>query len=94
MENNFYVGVVYHGRRLVKPEYREKLVLYSDDNINYVDLVNNVYYTSDKDSRDYVEKETLISTNIREYRDDYLYLLNKYKNNSVVKKRINRKFFN
>lgn len=88
MENNFYVGVVHYGKRLLKGEYTEKLVLYSEDNINYLDLKNDRYYTTDTSSKDYVMRESLISTDISQYRDDYLYLLSKYKENSSIKMKI------
>ena len=41
MENNFFVGVVVHRRRKNNSLTREKLVLYSRNDIDYIDLLNN-----------------------------------------------------
>lgn len=87
MEDNFYVGVVHHSRRMLKPEYKEKLVLYSNDSVNYLDLIGNNYYTTDTSNRDYVVRETLITTDVSLYREDYLYLLSRYKDKGATKKR-------
>ena len=88
MENNFYVGVVFHGKRPFKVEYTEKLVLYSDDNFNYLDLINDIYYTIDESNRDYVIKESLVPTDISEYREDYLYMLSRHNENRLSRKKI------
>lgn len=88
MVNNFFVGNVVHGKRMFKPGYSEKLVLYSDDNINYLDLINGIYYTTNESNTDYVERDSIISTDISEYKEDYLYLLNKIKNDGIVKKKL------
>lgn len=83
MENNFFVGVIHHKKKLLKPEYTEKLVLYSEDGYNYVDLTNNNLYTIDENELEYVIKETIIPTDVNSYKVDYLYLLSKYKNREV-----------
>ena len=87
MENNFYVGVDYHRKKLLKQEYNEKLVLYSDDGYNYIDLLNNNLYTINENELEYVIKETLIPTNPLDYKEDYMYLLTRYKTKTVSKKR-------
>ena len=46
MENNFFVGVVVHRRRKSNSLTREKLVLYSRNDIDYIDLLNNTYTTN------------------------------------------------
>lgn len=83
MENNFFVGVVHHGKKLFKSEYAEKIVLYSDDNDNYLDLRYGKWYTTNESDKDYVEKGTLIATDISLYREDYLYMLSKYKESAI-----------
>jgi len=88
MENNFFVGVVFHGRKSFKVEYTEKLVLYSDDNFNYLDLINDVYYTTDENNKDYVIKESLVPTDILEYREDYLYMLSRHNDSRVSRRKI------
>jgi len=87
MENNFYVGIVNHKKKIGRGFWSEKLVLYSDDNKYYTDLLNNVTYTSDISCKDYVIKESLIPTDISQYNTDYLYLLFKYKNQINIKKK-------
>lgn len=87
MVNNFFVGVVHHGKRIFKQEYREKLVLYSEDNFNFLDLLNNNYYTTDDSDKDYVIKESLVATDVSEYREDYLYLLNRHKQRKIVRRK-------
>lgn len=87
MENNFFVGIINHKKKIGKNNYQEKVVLYSKDNINYIDLVNDITYTTNELEKDYVVKESLIDTDISEYQTDYLYLLIKHKNNSNTKKR-------
>lgn len=87
MENNFYVGTVCHNRKIMKDSYNEKVVLYSNDNINYTDLVNDVNYTTDDTCKDYVIKESIALTDISEYRTDYLYLLLKHNNSKSVKRK-------
>lgn len=91
MENNFYVGIVYHGKKLFKPAYKEKLILYTEDMINYLDLLNGLWYSTDTSNKDYVEENSLIPTDISTYKIDYLYLLTKYKNSSSKKKKLNLK---
>ena len=85
MENNFYVGVICHGKRTFKSEYREKKVLYSEDNYNYLDLMCGIWYNTDMDNRDYVDATTIVDTDISEYRDDYMYMLYKYRENILIR---------
>ena len=87
MENNFFVGVVIHKKRFTKYEYTEKTVLYSDDKYNYIDLLNDKVYTVNEEELEYVIKESLILTNPLDYKVDYLYLLSRYKSNTISKRR-------
>ena len=87
MENNFYVGVVYHGKRIFKNEYREKLVLYSENSFVFLDLLNGITYGIDGSGKDYVLKDSIISTDINEYKIDYKYLLSRYKCGVLTRKR-------
>ncbi|MBQ8193027.1 MAG: hypothetical protein IJZ46_03040 [Bacilli bacterium] len=91
MENNFYLGVVMHSKKRSCNNYTEKVVLYSDDNIFYIDLVNGNIYSTDVTNKDYVLIDTLVSTDIKEYKTDYLFLLNKFKSNKDIYKR--KKFY-
>ena len=84
MENNFYVGEICYSKR--KQNFTEKVVLYSCDNVNYLDLISGKWYTTDLSKRDYVIKESIIPTDINEYRENYRYLLSKYNNKIKVKK--------
>lgn len=79
MESNFYIGTVHHQKRLFKQQYQEKIVLYSTDNINFIDLINCAIYSTDVLNKDYVIRESLVPTEISEYRTDYMYLLSVYK---------------
>lgn len=90
MENNFYVGVVHHSKKLFKAEYSEKVVLYSEDSVNYLDLKCGVWYTTDKNDKDYVESDSVIPTDISLYREDYGYMLSRYKECGITRiKKIN-----
>lgn len=88
MENNFFVGIVNHSKKIRRDSYKEKTVLYKEDTSVYVDLVKNTSYTTDSREKDYVEEETLIPTDITDYKIDYEYLLLRYNSgNNNVKKR-------
>lgn len=81
MENNFFVGVVVHRRRKSNSLTREKLVLYSRNDIDYIDLLNNNRYVSEESANtreDYVIKSSLIKVDVSDYRTDYYYLLSSY----------------
>ena len=84
MENSFYIGDIYYSKR--KQCHTEKLVLYSSDNVNYLDLISGKWYTTDSKKKDYVIKESIVPTDINEYRENYIYLLSKY-NNVMTKKK-------
>lgn len=88
MENNFYVGIIHHKKRIIRPEYNEKVVLYKLSNERYLDLIKDIEYTTNINEKDYVIEETLIITDITQYRENYLYLLSKHNNNNHSKKRI------
>ena len=76
MENNFYVGDVFHRRR-IKSSYVEKIVLYTDDALYYLDLISGNVYTTESSKKDYVIKDSLLPTDISDYNTDYMYLLNR-----------------
>ena len=48
-------------------------------------------YTTDYNSKGYVEKESLVKININDFRDDYHYLLIRHNENNSIKKK--RKLF-
>ena len=87
MENNFYVGIVCHKRPFTNNMLREKTVLYTKENITYIDLVKEREYQTDKSLKDYVEESSLIPTDINDYRIDYSYLLSKYNGKVRVRRR-------
>ena len=80
MENNFYVGSVFHRRKFRFP-YIEQVVLYSDDDYYYLDLLNEKWYSTCTSNKDYVIKGTVIPTDISDYKIDYNYLLEKNRYN-------------
>lgn len=84
MENNFYVGDVYHSK---KKDKIEKTVLYSSDRVVYIDLLNEKEYTTDKSEKDYVIEESLILTDINNFREDYNYLLYRYNYGNIKSKK-------
>lgn len=47
MVNNYYIGDIHHNKTIKKDAYTEKLVLYSDDKYNYLDLINDINYTTE-----------------------------------------------
>lgn len=87
MVNNFYVGIIHYGKKFLKAEYSEKVVLYTEDKINFLDLRNNTWYTTNTNEKNYVDIDSVILTDVSLYREDYLYMLSKYKNGSLSKKR-------
>ena len=80
MENNFYVGIVHHEKGLISDGYNEKVVLYSDNNIYYIDLLKQKTYSTNREEKEYVLEDTLISTDVNDFNINYMYLLNKYRN--------------
>lgn len=87
MENKFFIGIVLHKKKFLKSQYTEKVVLFSNDDINYIDLLNDLVYTTDISNRDYVVKESLIPTDIYEHRIDYMYLLSQYHSKIMTRKK-------
>lgn len=87
MENNFYAGIVHHNKKVTKEAYNEKLVLYSTNNYNYLDLINDIEYTTDVSNKDYVKAETLEPVNINDFREDYGYLLSRHYDKPKAKKK-------
>ena len=88
MENKFFIGIVLHKKKFLKSQYTEKVVLFSNDDINYIDLLNGFVYTTDTSNRNYVVKESLIATDIYEHRIDYMYLLSQYHSKTLIKKKV------
>lgn len=68
MVNNYYIGDIHHNKTIKKDSYTEKLVLYSDDKYNYLDLINDINYTTDNNKKAYVLEETLVEIDIRDFR--------------------------
>lgn len=85
MENNFYVGDVYHSKR--RSTKIEKTVLYSNDKEVYIDLLNEKEYSIDQKEKDYVIEESLIPVDINDFKEDYNYLLYRYNNGMVKSKK-------
>ena len=95
MENNFYVGIVVHQKRKPNQLMREKLILYTSDQINYIDLISNMSYPlegNSNDKKDYIEASSLINVDISDYRTDYLYLLDRYNENREKNNTKKRKY--
>lgn len=91
MENNFYVGTINHSKRLAKPAWKEKAILYTEDGLNYIDLITSTTYSLESNNNhDYVEKNSLVETDVLDYKTDYYYLLSKYK--STPKERSKKKY--
>lgn len=85
MEDNFYVGDVFHSKR--RNYKTEKTVLYSKDKIIYIDLLNEKEYTTNTKNKDYVLEDSLIPTDINDFKEDYNYLLYRYNNGMVKSKK-------
>lgn len=92
MENNFFVGNVVHKNKKGNNLYSEKIVLYTCDNVYFIDLLTDNTYTTNSENRDYVVYDSLIPTNSEEFRIDYDYLLIKH-NNGNDNNKIKRKRF-
>ena len=88
MENNFYVGDIYYSKRNKNVGCTEKSVLYSDDNFNYLELISGKWYTTNNDDKNYVIRDSVIPTDINQYRENYRYLLARYSDKTIKKKRI------
>ena len=87
MENNFFVGIVHHKKRMFKPEYSEKVVLYKIADKYYIDLVRDIIYSNNCEEKDYVDESSLISTDISIYKEDYQYLLSKHNSGVMIRKK-------
>mgnify|MGYP000055582507 FL=1 len=91
MENNFFVGNVVHKNKKGNNLYNEKIVLYTCDNVYFIDLLTDNTYTTNSENRDYVVYDSLVPTNSEEFRIDYDYLLIKHNdgnnNNKIKRKR-------
>ena len=71
MENNFFVGNVVHKNKKGNNLYSEKIVLYTCDNVYFIDLLTDNTYTTNSENRDYVVYDSLVPTNSEEFRIDY-----------------------
>ena len=78
IENNWYVGSVFHRKKLGW-SYIEQEVLYSEDCYYFFDLLSEKWYSTSTDNKDYVIRETIVPTDIRDYKIDYQFLLEKNK---------------
>ena len=89
MENNFYVGNIIHKKKKSNTTHIEKIVLYTQDNIYYTDLINDITYTTNNFDKSYVDSSSLVSINTEDFRIDYMYLLLKHNegNNNHHKRR-------
>ena len=87
MVYNYYIGDIHHNKYIKKDAYTEKLVLYSDDKYNYLDLINDINYTTDNNKKAYVLEETLVEIDIRDFREDYNYLLSRHNDKKKTKKK-------
>ena len=89
MENNFYVGNIIHKKKKSNTTHIEKIVLYTQDNIYYTDLINDITYTTNNFDKSYVDSNSLVSINTEDFRIDYMYLLLKHNegNNNHHKRR-------
>ena len=92
MENNIYFGTIFH-RRKFKNNYKEKVILYTENNINYLDLDHIRWYDTDISKKDYVIKNSLYQTKLENNQNEYRYIINKIisediKNKEKRKKRI------
>lgn len=87
MENSFFVGIVHHKKRMFKPEYSEKIVLYKATDYYYIDLVRDVIYSTNSEDKDYVDECSLIPTDISMYKEDYQYLLSKHNCDVMIRKK-------
>lgn len=76
MENNIYFGTIFHKRKF-KNNYLEKAILYTDDEINYLDLDHIRWYDTNTSNRDYLIKDSLVPTKLEDYRKDYGYIIGK-----------------
>lgn len=96
MENNFYVGNIIRKKKKSSDIYVEKMVLYTQDNIYYIDLINDITYTTNNFDKSYVDSSSLVSINTEDFRIDYMYLLLKHNegnnnNNNNNKRKFSKK---
>ena len=78
MVNNYYIGDIHHNKTIKKD---------SDDKYNYLDLINDINYTTDNNKKAYVLEETLVEIDIRDFREDYNYLLSRHNDKKKTKKK-------
>ena len=84
MENNFYVGNIFHRRRIRQISI-DCTVLYTEDNYHYLDLISGKWYDIDTRKKDYVIRDSIRTTDIDDYRIDYKHLLSKYNSKKKIK---------
>lgn len=83
--NNFYLGSIFHRGKLGQTT-TDNLVLYTENDYYYLDLIAGKWYTTSSKDNDYVIRESLREVDISEFRTDYNYLLNSYKSKKKTKK--------
>ena len=94
MENNFYVVNIIRKKKKSSDIYVEKIVLYTQDNIYYIDLINDITYTTNNFDKSYVDSSSLVSINTEDFRIDYMYLLlkqNEGNNNNNKRRKFSKK---
>ena len=87
MVNRFYVGDIFHAKTITKEAYIEKNVLYKEDDNNYLDLINDVSYTTDSSKKSYVIEDSLLLMNPNDFKEDYNYLLSRCNDIKKTKKK-------
>ena len=87
MENKFYVGLICHTKRIKNEDDYEKVILYQKDSEHYLDLIAEKEYTLDESKKEHVVRDTLQEIDINDFREDYHYLLLRYNNKRVIKKK-------
>ena len=63
------------------------MVLYNSNNDNYLDLINDKMYTTDKKEKDYVIEDSLEVIDINDLKEDYYYLLLRHNDSNIKKKK-------
>ena len=57
------------------------------ENIRNVQRINDINYTTDNNKKAYVLEETLVEIDIRDFREDYNYLLSRHNDKKKTKKK-------
>lgn len=89
MENNYYIGKIYH-RRKIRQIKIDQTILYTEDNYHYLDLINKKMYDIDNRKKDYIIKESLKEIDINEFKIEHDNLVKKYKSKGKIKSARNK----